>query len=132
MIRWLLRSLIKTLYRWRIVQSRFVSADTLAHYKHIRPFCTLRVDTPEGAIHFSFKEDIRDAGRKPMFGLRSYVLEVDHVDQSVSQRAIFNNERMLVTGMFLGRPDRRVLVRVLVELYLDKLLIKYNRVSEAP
>lgn len=113
---------LKKLYRRLVLQVVVLNSEGRAYYESIDSFCKIEVPTAKGVFVFNFKEDRRrvDRGEGDVLPLVNYVIKLEPPEGLSGGN--LRDKMVMVIKVFLLKLNRRVLVEVLTDIYLDSLL----------
>ena len=115
----------KVLYNLLIYKTIVLDKTRVANYEKMATFCELDVRTDKGVFKFIFKEDVRRSIRKERKfpSVNNYIIELlipshlSPVDTTVTEKVV------MVVKVVLYKPDYEVLTQLLIERYLDSILL---------
>lgn len=115
---------LKKLYRRLVLRVVVLGEESTEYYNDIESFCKIEVSTPKGVFTFNFKEDRRLLNRpnSKTVPIVNYIIKLEPPEGVTGGKVDLRDKLVLVVKILLFKLNKRVLVEVLTDIYLDSLL----------
>lgn len=119
--------LLKKAYRKTMLRIVVLDKSNCTHYEKLDPFCTLEISTDHGPFLFQFKEDINKRyprRRKERMVIRTYIVELIPPEELVPVTFDLSSKIVLAVKLLFFKPNYEALTQVLMDIYLDTMLLE--------
>ncbi len=113
---------LKWIYRTLIYKSIVVDKEEMPAYLELENICAMNVDTEKGPFVFLFKRDRRTSPVEKIPYISNYIIELDLPEGLMPKNTAIRDKLVIVVKMVLFKPDYRILIEILTEIYLDRIL----------
>lgn len=103
------------------------------NYKELKDVGFIVIDSIDGGFVFMVKEDQflkKEYDHNFLIPRRYYTVELVSSESDIPNEKLFSDKVMLTVKVNLFSMSKRTLINLLVDMYLDKMLIKLKRNKE--